>query len=134
MITKDDMRTYLAAFNRKDLNGFGRFYAGDVTLNLNGKQILPSRQAIFDFYGKVWDRCDERLDLMAIVVDEDGAALHLGTEFKALRDDPDFIAGPLVPGQSIFLESLVFYRFENGLIQSIRSFRASAPSTGPSTF
>jgi hypothetical protein len=39
-----------------------------------------------------------------------------------------------VPGQSIFLESLVFYRFENGLIQSIRSFRASGPTAGPSTF
>lgn len=40
MITKDYMRTCLAAFNRKDLGGLGRFYASDVTLNLSGKQIL----------------------------------------------------------------------------------------------
>ena len=133
-MTKDDFRAYIAAFNAKDFPGFSRFYADDVQLQLGQKRTLNSRQEIVDFYADVATRCDERLVIKSIILDDEGLAAELDTEFKALIDDPHFIAGPLQVGQSIFLTSFVHYRIDNGQFAAIKSARAKVPTFGPATF
>ena len=46
------------------------------------------------------------------------------TEFHALEDWPDFIAGPMIKGQSIFITSMVLYDIgADGRFTRIRSAR-----------
>lgn len=132
-MTKDDVRAYLDAFNRKDFEGFGRFYADDVRLDV-GRFVRLGRQAILDFYRDVARTCDERLTLKRIVMDAEGAAIELDTEFKALADHPDFIAGPLVPGQSIFITSFIFYTIKDDRFVDIKARRIADAVHAPSTF
>ena len=133
-MTKDDVREYIAAFNRLDFDGFGKFYADDVKLSLSGKRTLNSRAEILDFYRDVAKACREKLDITHLVVDDEGVAIEVKTEFKALVDDPTFIAGPLVPGQSIFITSRIFYTVANDQFVGIDALRVGEAVTGPSTF
>lgn len=133
-MTKDEVRAYIAAFNRLDFDGFGKYYAEDVTLSLSGKRTLSSRAEILDFYREVAKVCREKLDITQLVVDDEGVAIEVKTEFKALVDDPGFIAGPLVPGQSIFITSRIFYAVRDGRFAAIDALRVGDARTGPSTF
>lgn len=133
-MTKDDVRDYIAAFNRLDFDVFGKYYAEDVKLSLSGKRTLNSRQEILDFYAGVARVCREKLDITHLVVDDEGVAVEVKTEFKALVDDPTFIAGPLIPGQSIFITSRIFYALRDGKFAAIDALRVGDMRTGPSTF
>ena len=133
-MTNEDFRAYIAAFNAGDFDGFTRFYADDVVLGLGMKRVIHGRQGIVDFYAEVGKVCRERLTIEALVLDETGVAAELATEFKALAHAPDFIAGPLVPGRSVFLTSFVHYRTANGRFTHIHSARAKDAVAGPSTF
>ncbi|MGI4881286.1 MAG: nuclear transport factor 2 family protein [Janthinobacterium lividum] len=132
-MTKDDVREYIAAFNRKDFAGFGRFYADNVRLDV-GKFERNSRDEILDFYREVAKTCDEKLELKRIVMDDDGVGIELDTEFKAIADNPGFVAGPLKVGQSIFITSFIFYTIRDGKFVDIKARRIAEAVTGPSTF
>ena len=133
-MTNDDVRDYIAAFNRLDFDGFGKYYADDVKLSLSGKRTLSSRQEILAFYAEVAKVCREKLEITHLVVDDEGVAIEVKTEFKALVDDPTFIAGPLVPGQSIFITSRIFYTLRDGKFAEIDALRVGDARTGPSSF
>lgn len=122
-MTKQDFRDYIAAFNRGDFDGFGRFYADDVVLRLGRKKELHGRDAILDFYRGVLELCEETLTIRDIIADEEGLAAELDTEFKAKVDAPDFIAGPLRKGESIFITSFVHYKIRDGRFARIQSAR-----------
>lgn len=132
-MTKDDVREYISAFNRKDFAGFGKFYADDVRLDV-GRFVRTGRDEILDFYREVAKTCDEKLTLKRIVMDDEGVGIELDTEFKALADNLDFVAGPLVPGQSIFITSFIFYTIRDDRFVDIKARRIADAVTGPSTF
>jgi ketosteroid isomerase-like protein len=114
---------YIGSFNRDDFEGFSKYYAEDVVLELGKRKTLRGRQAIIDFYREVKARIRETLVIQNVVADEDGLAAEVATEFHALEDWPDFIAGPIKKGESIHIVSWVFYRIVNGRFQHIRSTR-----------
>ncbi|HTC43656.1 MAG TPA: nuclear transport factor 2 family protein [Steroidobacteraceae bacterium] len=114
---------YIASFNRDDFEGFSKYYADDVVLQLGKRKTLYGRQAIVDFYREVKSKIRETLVIRAIVADESGLAAEVATEFHALEDWPDFIAGPIRKGESIHIVSWVFYTIVNGRFQNIRSTR-----------
>ena len=114
---------YIDSFNRDDFEGFSKYYAEDVVLELGKRKRLQGRQAIIDFYREVKSRIRETLVIRAVVADEEGLAAEVATEFHALEDWPDFIAGPIRKGESIHIVSWVFYRIVDGRFQHIRSTR-----------
>ena len=114
---------YIASFNRDDFEGFGKYYADDVVLQLGTRKTLHGRQAIIDFYREVKSKIRETLVINNVVADESGLAAEIATEFYALEDWPDFIAGPLRKGESIHIVSWIFYKIVNGRFQTIRSTR-----------
>jgi hypothetical protein len=114
---------YIAAFNRDDFEGFSKYYADDVVLNLGNRKTIHGRQGIIDFYREVKSRIRETLVVRNIVADQDGLAVEVATEFYALEDWPDFIAGAIRKGQSIHIVSWAFYTIVNGKFQTIRSTR-----------
>jgi hypothetical protein len=114
---------YIAAFNRDDFEGFSKYYAEDVVLNLGNRKTIRGRQGIIDLYREVKARIRETLVIRNIVADEDGLAVEVATEFHALEDWPDFIAGAIRKGESIHIVSWAFYTIVNGKFQTIRSTR-----------
>jgi hypothetical protein len=114
---------YIDSFNRDDFAGFSKYYAEDVVLELGKRKTLHGRQAIVDFYREVKARIRETLVIRNVVADEAGLAAEVATEFFALEDWPDFIAGPIRKGESIHIVSWVFYKIVNGRFQHIRSTR-----------
>ena len=114
---------YIDSFNRDDFEGFSKYYAEDVVLELGKRKTLYGRQAIIDFYREVKARIRETLIIRNVVADEEGLAAEVATEFHALEDWPEFIAGPIRKGESIHIVSWVFYKIVNGRFQHIRSTR-----------
>jgi len=125
MITRQNWTdTYIGGFNARDFAAFSPFYAEDVVLELGQKTVLHGRQAICDFYAGVFARVRETLTVQKVVLDETGLAGVVDTEFHALEDWPDFIAGPMTKGQSIFITSMVLYDIgPAGTFTRIRSAR-----------
>lgn len=125
-MTKDDWaENYIGAFNRADFDSFTAFYADDVVLQLGQKKTLQGKKAIRDFYTGVFARVRETLTIEKIVLDDEGLAAIVGTEFHALEDWPDFIAGPMIKGKSIFIQSIVVYDIgADGKFTAIRSARS----------
>jgi hypothetical protein len=125
MITKQSwLENYIGAFNRGDF-AFTDFYEDDVILYLGEKAVINGRQGIRDFYTKVFERVRETLEVDKIVLDDEGLGCIIRTEFHALEDWPDFIAGPMKKGDSIFIESFIFYTIgANGKFTEIRTTRS----------
>ena len=110
MIDRQDwIDSYIGGFNRRDFAAFSAFYADDVVLELGQKKRIFGRQAICDFYAGVFEKVRETLTVDKVVIDAEGLAGVVRTEFHALEDWPDFIAGPMTKGNSIFIESMVLY-------------------------
>jgi len=125
MTREEFLSDYIGAFNRGELDTFTRFYAEDVVLDLGGRRQLIGRQAIRDFYSGVFEKIRETLTVEQLVMDEHGLACIVATEFHALEDWPDFIAGPIRQGESIFIESFIFYTIgDDGKFTRIRTTRS----------
>ena len=108
-MTEADYADYIARFNANDFEGFGRYYCDDVIFNLGEKRQIIGRDAILDFYRDVKSKVRETLEILAVSAGTDTLACHVRTEFYGLEDWPDFIAGPLMKGDSLNIESLGFY-------------------------
>jgi SnoaL-like domain len=119
---KQQFANYIDCFNRNDFAGFSRYYADDVVLELPKKE-LRGRDAIVDFYRVVKARVRETLKINEVIVDAEGLAAEVDTEFFGLEDWPDFIVAPLKKGGSIRLVSFVHYRIRAGKFAHIKSAR-----------
>lgn len=128
-MTRDDFAAYVAAFNRNDYLGFGRWYHDDIIVELPGR-TLRGREAVLDFYRAVKARIRETLAIGQVVLDADGIAAELDTEFHCLADAPDFVVRPMLAGETIRLVSFVLYRLRDGRIAHIRSARFRTPEAG----
>lgn len=125
-MTKEDwLENYIGGFNRGDFDAFTSFYHDDVVLHLGEKAVIRGKQAIREFYTTVFSRVRETLTVKQVVLDDSGLACIVDTEFHALEDWPDFIGGPIKAGDSIFIESFIFYTIgTHGTFTTIRTTRS----------
>lgn len=122
-VTQDDYADYIARFNANDFEGFGRYYCDDVIFNLGEKRQIIGRDAILDFYRDVKSKVRETLDILGVATGPDTLACHVRTEFYGLADWPDFVAGPLMKGDTLNIESLGFYYLRDGKFARILGAR-----------
>lgn len=118
-----DYENYVSCFNANDFDGFGQYYHDDVVFNLGDKKQIVGRENILDFYRDVKSKVRETLDILSVIASEDAIAVHVRTEFFGLEDWPDFIAGPLMKGEALNIESLGYYYLEDGKIARILGAR-----------
>ena len=118
-----DYEDYIARFNANDFEGFGKYYHDDVVFNLGDKKQIIGRANILDFYRDVKSKVRETLEILSAVASEDAMAVHVRTEFFGLEDWPDFIAGPLMKGEALYIESLGYYYLKDGKIANILGAR-----------
>lgn len=122
-MTEADYADYIACFNTNDFEGFGRYYCDDVVFNLGEKRQIIGRDNILDFYRDVKSKVRETLDILAVATGPGTLAVHVHTEFFGLADWPDFIAGPLMKGEALNIESLGFYYLRDGKFAQIMGAR-----------
>ncbi|GAA5052814.1 hypothetical protein GCM10023208_14120 [Erythrobacter westpacificensis] len=113
---------YLNAFNARDYDGFGAFYAQDVAFRGQAAS-LDGRDAVMNFYRDVHRRLDEHIDLLGYVGSPSLAAAEIRTTLVAREDWPDFPTGPLEKGDRRQSINFAFYDIGNGLFTRIRSAR-----------
>lgn len=114
-------RAYIDAFNRDDYSSFGDYYTEDVVLVIAGKTELRGRQAIFDFYKIAKSQTRRTIQVNKVITAPNHLAAELQSEFLALEDLPDFVAGPMKKGGRIFINTFVFYNLRDGKFARIRS-------------
>jgi hypothetical protein len=112
---------YIDAFNRDDYAAFGAYYDENVVLVIAGKQELRGRQAIFDFYRRVKAQTRRTIQINKVILAPNRIAAELQSEFLALEDIPDFVAGPMRRGGRIFINTFVFYELVEDRFVRIRS-------------
>ena len=118
-----DYDDYIACFNGDDFDGFGKYYHDDVVFELGEKKRIVGRDAILDFYREVKSRIRETLEILSMVGNDDHVAVHVRTEFPALEDWPDFIAGPPRKGESLWTEGFGCYYLRDGKVARILGAR-----------
>lgn len=121
IISVESLKAYIDAFNRGDTETYGKYYAEDVVLVIAGEKELRGHQAIFDFYKGVRANAQRTIQVNKVISSGNHIAVELQSEFVALEDDPNFIAGPLKKGGRIFINTFVLYDLRDGKFARIRS-------------
>lgn len=114
-------RAYIDAFNRHESAAYGDYYTDDVVLTIAGKTELRGRQAIIDFYANVTSETTRIIQVNKVITAANHLAAELQSEFLALKDVPNFTAGPMKKGGRIFINTFAFYNLRDGRFARIRS-------------
>jgi hypothetical protein len=117
---EQDLRDYIAAFNRSDFEGFARYYAADVKFEGRAGSF-NSRDQVVAFYREVKSRLRETITVKDVVVGENEMVANIVTELFALKDWPEFPTGPIKQGQTIISENFVWYEMKDAKFVRIRS-------------
>ncbi len=116
-----EFAAYMDAFNNDDYASFGDHYTEDVKLVIAGDRALSGRQAIFDFYKTVKSQTRRTIQINRLITTPGLFAAELQSEFLALEDLPNFVAGPMKKGGRIFINTFVIYELKGGKFWRIRS-------------
>jgi predicted SnoaL-like aldol condensation-catalyzing enzyme len=115
---------YTRAFSSGLAEQFSAFYTNDVKLWLSSVGNLDGKQAIVDFYTKMFRTVREDLEIRQIAFDDHAIAGDFVSVFTAIADAPDFVVAPLRKGESIRVPVFVYYTLRAGLICEIRVARS----------
>jgi predicted SnoaL-like aldol condensation-catalyzing enzyme len=118
---------YTRAFSSGLADQYSAFYTDDVTLQLSTVGQLNGKQAIVDFYTKMFVTVREDLVINQIVHDGNAIVGDFVSVFTAIEDAPDFVVAPLKKGESIRVPVFVYYTLRDGLIANIRVARSGQP-------
>ena len=121
MTPEDRFCAYMQAFNASDWDRLRGFYAPDVRLVIGNGTELKGREAIIDFYGKVKSQTRRTIEIIQCFADGRTLAAEIESEFLAIEDAPDFAVRPMAKGDRYYLNSFVFYDFEDALYTRIRA-------------
>jgi hypothetical protein len=111
-MTEDDFRSYVAAFNANDFEGFGRFYAEDVIFELGGSKRIVGRENILAFYREVKAHIVEVVTPLDVIVTPTRIAMHCRTTFETFKDWPDFEIWPTMAGDKREVETIAMYEVD----------------------
>lgn len=114
---------YLACFNAGDFERFGAYYTDDVVFELGDLRAFHGLDELVAFYKDVRARVRETQTPLQVVIDEEGVAAELESEFVALEDWPEFVSGPLEKGDVYRRRGLIMYTLRDGKFSRIRSAR-----------
>lgn len=122
-MNRTEYAEYVGAFNRGDFDGFSKHYVDDVVFELGDMRRLEGPDQIVEFYREVRSHVRETLTVLKLVIDDEGAAAEVETEFLALNDWPEFVSGPLKQGDVFKRRGLIMYDIRDGKFSYIRSAR-----------
>lgn len=121
-MNREIFERYIALFNARALEQLRPYYTDDVRLDLP-TYTLNGPDAIIDFYAKAAEFREEYLETRFLMLGEDKIAVELYTEFRCVKDFPNFSALPLKAGDIYTMNNFVFYDIEGGKFKIIRVAR-----------
>ncbi|MEO8308455.1 MAG: nuclear transport factor 2 family protein [Pseudomonadota bacterium] len=121
---------YTRAFSGGLPAKYSAFYTNDVKLQLSSVGQLSGKQAIVDFYTKMFKTVREDLVINQIVYDNNAIVGDFVSVFTAVEDAPDFVVAPLKKGESVRVPVFVYYTLRDGLICEIRVARSGQLAKG----
>ena len=122
-MTEEQFRSYVAAFNANDFDGFGKFYSDDVVFELGAMKRIDGREAILDFYREVKAHIAEAVTPLDVIVTPTRIAMHCRTTFDTFKDWPDFEIWPTKAGDSRVVETIAMYDVAGERFTHIRGAR-----------
>jgi len=95
IMSKEQFVKYVEAFNRKDYAILEACFHKDVLLGIGGSKELQGKNAVLDFCKIMELQVESNIEVKRYVASGNLLAAELQFELTALKDVPDFIAGPL---------------------------------------
>ena len=118
-----DFPDYLRCFSQGDFEGLGKYYAGDVVLELPRDRMV-GRETILDFYRNMRLRVHETLTADVVLADETSLFADVAMEFRCIADAPDFVVAPMKVGEVIRGRIFALYIMgEGGKVVQIKTAR-----------
>ena len=136
-LTEQDLREYMAAFNRDDFDGFARYYADDMIFEGRGRHF-KGRKEMVNFYRTLKSRIRETVTIKEVAVGKNEMAVEIETELYAFDDWLAMPTGPMRKGERIRSQNFVWYEIQKNKFVHIRSahyrrLEASEPSAVKTT-
>ena len=122
-MTEEQFRSYVAAFNGNDFDGFGKFYADDVVFELGGMKRIEGRENILAFYREVKAHIVEVVEPLEVIVTPARIAMYCRTTFETFKDWPDFEIWPTKAGDRRVVETIAMYEVADDRFTHIRGAR-----------
>ncbi len=122
-MNRDEMQEYFKLYTEDFEKAVELYYAEDIVFE-NPDNIWNGRQAILEHFRVVRDGIKEIFTPINIVIEGDRIAAEIDVELLATKDKPDFAAGPLKQGESVYRRVGVFYRIRDGKICNVNAYRS----------
>jgi len=113
---------YVDLFNTNNTS-FTCYYSPDVAFDKGADEgILIGRQAIVDWYTKIWKDFTETITPNTIAIDENLGIImvELRVQLKARRDAVQWRGRSFAKGDSLIVDETIIYTLKDGKIAKIR--------------
>lgn len=118
---REDFARYLHALKSHDYETFKQYYTDDYRAHFDGGTF--DRDEVVEVERGLAAICDTHLDIIQVVLDADGAAIHATMEMLFTADaPPNFALGPRRAGERLKTRFCGFYRLRGDKICEFRVF------------
>ncbi len=120
-MTKDEFATYLRALQAHDYETFKRYYTHDYRAHFDGRSF--DCDGVIAVERKLAEIADSSWDVLEVIADETGIAVHAFLEMHFKKDaPPDFALGPFKAGNRVKTRFCGLYKLRDGKICEFRVF------------
>jgi len=121
-MTANEFLAYIDYFHSKQ---YDAYYTDDIVFHLPTK-LLVGKQAVKDWYNHLNQFVEEILYVKKVLSEGDVLMAHIGTDFRCIKDWPDFTAKPLKKGEVYHGEYLILYKIRGGKFCEVSSARLTS--------
>jgi limonene-1,2-epoxide hydrolase len=120
-MTKDEFAVYLRALQAHDYDAIQRYYTPDYRAHFDGQTFDSA--GVIAVERKLAELADSSWDVLDIILDETGIAIHAFLEMRFRTDAPEgFPLGSFKAGQRIKTRFCGLYKLRGGKICEFRVF------------
>jgi ketosteroid isomerase-like protein len=120
-MTKEEFADYFQALQAHDYDTFTKYYTSDYRAHFDGQTF--DREGVIAVERKLAEIADSNWDVLDVVADENGIAVHAFLEMRFRKDAPhDFALGQFKAGQRVKTRFCGFYKLRGGKICEFRVF------------
>jgi hypothetical protein len=120
-MTKDEFAIYLRALQAHEYDAIQKYYTHDYRAHFDGQTF--DRDGVIAVERKLAELADSSWDVLDVVADDNGIAVHAFLEMHFRKDAPqDFPLGRFKAGQRVKTRFCGFYKLRDGKICEFRVF------------
>jgi hypothetical protein len=121
MLSEQDFKRYVSAFNRGDAAAYGAFYAPSIIFRNGAGARLEGPQAIIAYYEALKGRIARIMEVQAVIAGENALCAALHSRFEILSPEEDFAGEKLTRGDAVLFDSMALYEVDAGRFTRIEA-------------